>query len=265
MGSVWSAVDLQLDRRVAVKLIVESMSDLPDVRARFLREAQAAGKLTSPHVVQVLDYGLEGATPFMVLEWLEGEDLGRRIKRAGRLPIAEVATLLRQLGKGLRRAHEAGLVHRDIKPPNLFIAVNDGDETLKILDFGIAKGAAVSGGDDTKTGVVVGSLRYMSPEQARGLRTVDQRADLWSVGVVLFHAITGALPFQGESDADLLVKLCTEQARSPSSIAPELARFDAFFARVFDRDIEKRCQTIDDLVFEFLRAADLETPQPRAA
>jgi serine/threonine-protein kinase len=263
MGSVWSAVDQQLDRRVAVKLIVESMSDLPDVRARFLREAQAAGKLTSPHVVQVLDYGLEGATPFMVLEWLEGEDLGRRIKQSGRLPVGEVATFLRQLGKGLRRAHDAGLVHRDIKPPNLFIARNDGDETLKILDFGIAKGAAVSGGDDTKTGIVVGSLRYMSPEQARGLRTVDQRADLWSVGVVLFHALTGALPFQGESDADLLVKLCTEQARTPSSIAPELAHLDPFFARVFDRDIEKRFQTIDDLVFEFHRAADLEPPRPR--
>ncbi len=263
MGSVWSAVDVQLDRRVAVKLIVESMSDLPDVRARFLREAQAAGKLKSPYVVQVLDYGLEGSTPFMVLEWLDGEDLGRRLKRVGRLPLGEVAALLKQLGKGLRRAHEAGLVHRDIKPPNLFLVRHDEDETLKILDFGIAKGASIKAGEDTTTGVVVGSLRYMSPEQARGLRGVDHRAVVWSVGVVVYQALTGALPFEGEGDADLLVKLCTEQAKLPSARDPELARFDPFFARCFDRDIEKRFANIDDLVVELHRTAGLELPPPR--
>jgi len=261
MGSVWLAVDEQLDRRVAVKLIVDSMADLPEVRTRFLREAQAAGKLRSPYVVQVLDYGVDGSTPFMVLEWLEGEDLNQRLKRCGRLSPVEIAKLLRHLGKGLRRAHDADLVHRDIKPPNLFIARHDDEETLKILDFGIAKGGSVtSSGDNTKTGVVVGSLRYMSPEQARGLRAVDHRADVWSVGVVTFQALTGALPYEGEGDADLLVKLCTERPRRASDVDPGFGGYDAFFERCFDRDIEKRFDRVEDLVVAFHRAAGLEEP-----
>src|SRR5262249_36183786 len=140
------------------------------------------------------------------------------------------------------RAHQLGIVHRDLKPANIFLSPTDDGEIVKILDFGIARAMTKSStSDSTKMGDILGSPPYMSPEQVRGLKSVDQRADLWSVGVVVYRMLTGRLPFQSELPSDLMVRICTEAPPPPSSIAPDLSPLiDAFFACAFERDPERR-------------------------
>lgn len=255
MGSVWAARHAQLDMPVALKFI-DPVADAPEARARFEREARAAGQLRSPHVVQILDHGIDGDRPYIAMELLEGEDLGERLRREGRLSVAAAARILTQAAKALRRAHEAGIIHRDLKPSNIFLARFDDDEVVKLLDFGVAKlhvsGAIEGGNQFTQTGVVFGSPSYMSPEQARGVRVLDHRSDLWSLAVILFRAITGVKPFSASSIGDLVIKLCIDPLPVPSSIAPDLPRgVDAFFARAFERDPEKRFATAVEMAAAF--------------
>src|SRR4051812_25476825 len=201
MGSVWVARHLQLETPLAVKFIDPSMAATADVRSRFEREAKAAALLQGPNVVQIHDYGVDGGVPYIVMELLRGEDLGARLAREGRLPLPAVATVVHQVAKVLRKAHEAGIVHRDLKPTNVFIVEEDeGDEPgIKVLDFGVAKAPGLGvGSETTRTGTLIGSPRYMSPEQARGSKSVDHRSDLWSLAVIAFRAVTGAPPFPGD-------------------------------------------------------------------
>ncbi len=255
MGSVWRARHLSLDIDVAVKLMSAGLASSPEQRVRFAREARAAAQIRSPHVVQIHDHGVAGETPYIVMELLSGEDLGARLRREKRLSPAVTAGLARQMGRGLRKAHEMGIVHRDLKPANIFLSrTDDGEELVKILDFGIARAGAA--GDSTLTGELLGSPPYMSPEQARGLKSLDQRTDQWSLGVVLFRLLAGQLPFQGDQAGDVIVKICTEEAPLFSSVAPGLSRgLDAFFQRVFRRDPEQRFASIGELVDAFLEAA----------
>ena len=166
----------------------------------------------------------------MVMELLVGEPLDRRIERLGRLSLPETARILGQVCRALQRAHDAGIIHRDLKPENIFLvrSPDDDDEIAKVLDFGIAKIKAPPGEQgltsSTKTGAVLGTPYYMSPEQARGLRNIDHRADLWSLGVIAYKCVTGVLPFEGESVGDLLVKICTAPPPMPSVTTPGLPR-----------------------------------------
>jgi serine/threonine-protein kinase len=256
MGAVWVARHLQLGMPVAVKFIDVAAAAAPDARSRFEREARAAVRIQSPHVVGILDHGVDGETPYIAMELLEGEDLGRRLKRLGRLPPAVAAGLLDQIASGLQRAHEAGIVHRDLKPANIFLVLDDGEDLVKILDFGIAKwfrdgeGASV-----TRTGELVGSPDYMSPEQVRGSRDVGPQADLWSLGVIFFRAVTGKVPFKGETVGDLLVRICGDPIPLPSRIAPDLPPpIDAFFARALARDRAQRFRSAIEMAAAF-RAA----------
>jgi eukaryotic-like serine/threonine-protein kinase len=248
MGSLWVARQLQLQRLVAIKLMEPSLAASAQGRARFEREAQAAALIQSPHVVQIHDYGVEHDTPYIVMELLEGEDLGRRLKRERRLPLTTVARYFGQITRALRKAHEAGMVHLDLKPANIFLARDD-DEIVKVLDFGIAK--LINPGDATETtatGVVLGSVHYMSPEQARGRRGLDHRSDLWSLGVIAFRAITGELPFGGTQIGDVLVKVCADPIPRASSIFPGLSpEIDAFLLRALDRDPDARFQSAREL------------------
>ncbi|XXT24042.1 protein kinase [Sorangium sp. So ce429] len=274
MGSIWVARHLQLDVGVAVKLMASEYAASTTARARFEREARAAAQLKIPNVVHVHDYGIEDDTPFLVMELLEGEDLETRLAREGRLTGAATLTIVTQVCKALRRAHETGVIHRDLKPANLFLSRQDEDELLKVLDFGIAKAEGMLlAGKETKTGTLVGSPYYMSPEQVRRSKSLDRRSDLWSIGVIIYRCLTGRLPFPGEEIGEVFVAICTEDFPLPSSLAPELGpEVDRFFARALMRDPEHRFQSASELAEAFHAAihvhhppgAEIRAPQPSA-
>ena len=251
MGSVWEGRHASLGTRVAIKFIEADYADNGEARSRFDREARAAASIQSKHAIQIFDHGVtEDGKPYIVMEMLSGEPLDKRIQRLGRLPLQDTARLLMQVGRALAQAHEKGIVHRDLKPENIFMVHDEDDELAKVLDFGIAKiqsGADGSPGltSSTKTGAVLGTPYYMSPEQARGLRNVDHRTDVWSIGVIAYRAVTGNLPFEGESVGDLLVKICTSPVPVPSHALPGLPpAFDAWFARALEREPARRFATI---------------------
>lgn len=264
MGSVWVAQHLDLEITVAVKLMSPD-SETPDGtgspsissqssgsvsmgRSRFEREAKTAAQLKNANVVRVLDYGVFRETPYMVMEMLDGEDLASRLKRVTRLSISELAQVLVPVARALHVAHEAGLVHRDLKPGNIFLAVEGADEVPKILDFGVARSARkfdnAAAEDLTVDGMVVGTPGFMSPEQATGQKDIDHRADIWSLGVVAYYALTGVKPFPGPGTIDTLLQICHQEVRPPSQIVPELPpEVDAFIARALQKERRLRFQS----------------------
>jgi len=245
MGAVWVARHLELDVRVALKVMAPEHVDTAFARDRFHREARACAQIRSPHVVAVHDYGVADGVPFLVMELLEGEDLQACLAREGRLSLATAASVLLPVCKGLRRAHELGIIHRDIKPSNVFLARQGEELTVKILDFGVARITHDLASPMTRTGTLLGSPGYMSPEQARG-RRVDHRSDLWSLAVVLYECLTGRPPFVSQAIGDLLVEVCTEPIPLPTTLAPHLpAVVDTFFARALARNPDERFQTAD--------------------
>ena len=236
MGSVHEALDERTGTRVAVKVlhaeILKDGSSKDDVSkvSRFQREAKASASMQSRHIARMLDWGTDEPTgqPFMVMELLQGEDLQQLLKRTPILPPDVVLRIAAQACQGLVAAHEARVMHRDIKPANLFLARSDaGEITVKLLDFGIAKfrpDGREELGDTTnltRTGSMLGSPRYMSPEQARGSKALDHRTDLWSLGVVMYRALTGHMPHEdAEAMGDFIVLLCSEPPRSIHKHAP---------------------------------------------
>ncbi|NOK34963.1 protein kinase [Corallococcus exercitus] len=248
MGTIWLALDAQLQRRVALKLMDTHRVPSPSARQRFAQEAKAVARLQHPHVVQIHDYGVDGDVPFIVMELLEGEDLEALLGRRERLPLNTVALLLSQVTRALGAAHGAGIVHRDLKPANLFLARIDGEEVVKVLDFGVAQldaGIGVSEG-------IVGTPRYMSPEQLRGEPDVDLRSDLWSLAVVLYRALTGAFPFSGEVLSTRFRQAGTEKPLPASSLVPELGgEVDAFFARALALEPGERFASARELCAAF--------------
>ncbi len=272
MGTIWKAQHLVLNAPVAVKVIDRTAVPDEETLARFMREAQSAAALRSPHVVQILDYGIDGKVPFMAMELLEGENLAQRIKRTKRLSPKDTARVLSHIGRAIGRAHEAGIVHRDLKPENVFLVRNEDEEVAKVLDFGVAKieRQALSEGTRTRTGSILGTPFYMSPEQAQGNRTVDSRSDLWAMGVIAFECLTGKRPFYSDGLGDLVLAICIREIPVPSAIASVPLGFDAWWHRAVARDPEKRFQTARELV-EALREAlgleptDFSRESPRAA
>ncbi|WP_437621215.1 protein kinase domain-containing protein [Sorangium sp. So ce1151] len=267
MGFLWVARHLQLEVEVAIKFMMPQHADSPVARARFEREAKASAQLRTPNVVHVYDYGLEGDTPYLAMELLEGEDLAAYLKRRGRLDPAETLGIMSQVCKALRRAHEVGLIHRDLKPANIFLA-RQGEEVVKILDFGVAKSTGTGlAADATKTGTLIGSPHYMSPEQVRRSKTIDYRSDLWSLGVIIFECITGQLPFPGEELGDVLVEICTGDIPVPSQLAPDLwPELDQFVERALRREPAERFQSASELARAFASAVQrTPLPEPRGA
>ncbi|WP_437645313.1 serine/threonine-protein kinase [Sorangium sp. So ce362] len=264
MGSVWVARHVSLGSRVAVKFMAPTYATSSTFLARFEREARIAASLRSPHVVYVQDYGIDDDTPFLVMELLQGEDLGTRLQRVGRLSLLDATLILVQAGKAIRRAHEAGLVHRDLKPANLFLVrvEEEQEEVVKVLDFGIVKETRAHLTDEvTRTGEMIGSPHYMSPEQVRGEKDVDQRSDLWSLGVILFCAVTGELPFQGEQLGAVIANILVTPMPSASQLAPDLPpAIDAFFARALARDRAQRFQSIGEMIGDLRRLAGIASP-----
>src|SRR5882724_9030030 len=254
MGSVWLAQHLTLHSPVAIKLIDETVVTNPEALTRFLREAQAAASLRSPHVVQILDHGVDNGVPFIVMELLDGESLAARIERVRRLSPQETARIMTQVGRAMTKAHEAGVVHRDLKPDNIFLVRNDEEELAKVLDFGIAKssthGAAASVASTTRTGSVLGTPYYMSPEQAEGAKGVDHRTDIWAMGVIACECLVGSRPFDAETLGALLLAICAREMPVPSRVGPVPPAFDAWFARACSRDVGQRFATAKEAAQE---------------
>ena len=249
-ASVWIADHLALSTTVAVKLIDPELAKKESARERFRREATAAAQLRSAHVVQILDHGIEGDQPFIVMELLDGEDLFERLTHRTRISLRETSKVVTQVARALTRAHAAGIVHRDLKPENIFLVPNDDDEVVKVLDFGVAKfkdpGKAAM--QRTGLGTLIGTPHYMSPEQVKGISEIDYRADLWALGVIAFQCMTGELPFDSEGVGDLLIKISIGDIPVPSKIIPSIpANFDAWFLRACDRDPAKRFQSAREM------------------
>lgn len=254
MGSVWVAQHEQLRSEVAVKRLDPSIASNEEALARFNREAQALAALRSPNVVQVFDYGVDEGVAFIAMELLQGEALSSRIHRLGQLSIDETARFLGEVLRAIGKAHAAGVIHRDLKPDNIFICQDD-PEFAKVLDFGVAKVSATSQtgiASQTRTGAVIGTPYYMSPEQARG-QSIDIRTDLWSMGIIAFECLTGQLPFAGEAFGEILVAICTEDPKRPSQIANVPVGFDEWFLRAVNRDRELRFQSAREMWVELAR------------
>ncbi|HEX7667747.1 MAG TPA: serine/threonine-protein kinase [Polyangiaceae bacterium] len=259
MGIVAEATHLQLDERVALKFLRREVMKMPDVVARFDAEARAAVKLKSEHVARVSDVGhtAEGI-PFMVMELLDGADLGRAVADRGPLPIREACEYIIQACEGVGEAHARGIVHRDIKPENLFVVQRGDWGLVKVLDFGISKTALVGPSSidmsSRETTSIMGSPFYMSPEQLRSTKSVDHRSDVWSLGVVLFELLTGGTIFDETKEftelvADILEtphrKLCRFRRDAP----PEL---ESVIDRCLEKDRAKRFQNVAELAVALL-------------
>jgi serine/threonine-protein kinase len=250
MGVVVAAHHLQLDTRVAIKFLLPAMLSAPEAVARFTREARAASKITSEHVARVRDVGtLDTGAPYMVMEFLDGGDLAAWLQQRGRLDVGQAVDFVLQASEAIAEAHSLGIVHRDLKPANLFCLQRaDGLLSIKVLDFGISKVSDANDGSVTKTTAVMGSPLYMSPEQMTSSRDVDHRTDIYSLGVILFELLTGAVPFRGDSFPEICVKIATQPAPPLRSFRPEAPEaLDAVVKRCLEKDRTKRFGSIGEL------------------
>jgi serine/threonine-protein kinase len=255
-GIVVAATHLQLEQRVALKFLRRAL-DSDELRTRFEREARAIGRIESDHVVLVLDAGaLDDGAPYMVMEYLDGRDLARVLKEDGPLPVEQAVDCMLQVCEALRKAHAAGIVHRDLKPANLFLTrrVDDDGVHVKVVDFGISKILDRRLTDDgkphevTSAFDVLGSPRYMAPEQIRSSRDVDGRADLWSVGAVLFQLVTGRHAFDAEGNVHATVAVLSGEPQRLCALAPHAPReLEAVVARCLEKDVTRRFQSAIEL------------------
>lgn len=258
MGVVVVGHHLQLDEKVALKFLHPEALRNPEAVARFAREARAMVKIKSEHVVRVRDVDtLPNGAPYMVMEYLEGDDLGAVLEAAGVLPIHEAAEFVLQACVAVAEAHAAGIIHRDLKPPNLFrVRGAQGESSIKVLDFGISKmvdlGPAADG-HITRDNSPMGTPPYMSPEQVRASSSIDGRADIWALGIILFELLTGRPPFEAECVADILIKIATEPTPSLRDLRPEVpADLEALVFKCLEKAPERRFQTVPELATALL-------------
>lgn len=228
MATVWEATHLALNRRVAVKLVHLPGVSPAQARERFLREARVAAAVRHRNVVDILDFGTdEDGRPFMVMELLVGRPLSGRLEEAPIVGVEEAVHIMAGVLSGLAAVHDAAIIHRDLKPENVFLVEDEEGVSPKLLDFGVSRALDSRGGLKsvlpTVENAIVGTPHYMSPEQARGLRTVDHRSDLWSAGVMLFELLTGTLPFDGDASGDVIIRIATSAPPRLSVLRAELA------------------------------------------
>ncbi|HEY8079357.1 MAG TPA: serine/threonine-protein kinase [Labilithrix sp.] len=255
MGVVWAATNTTTGRRVAIKMLRDAKTEDPHVRRRFLREGKAASKVQHPNVVEILDVlELEEQTPAIVMEYLEGESLGQRIRRDRQLDLHEAAAILMPAVAAVGAAHSHGVVHRDLKPDNIFLAKGHepGERVVKVLDFGIAKIATdnVAGetANMTGTGAMLGTPYYMAPEQLFSDETLDYRCDIWALGVILYECISGRRPTQGDNFADIVKVIATQKIVPFRQAAPNVpAEIGELVERMLSFDKESRPQSLREV------------------
>ncbi|HEX4338161.1 MAG TPA: protein kinase [Polyangiaceae bacterium] len=259
MGAVYEGENIRIHRTVAIKVLHAGVAENQDAVQRFEREAQAAGRIGSEHIVEVLDLGnLPDGDRFMVMEFMDGDSLSARIQKRGRLTAQETYPVARQILEGLAAAHGAGIIHRDLKPDNVFLLKRRGGHAdfVKLLDFGISKFSALSGESGfsmTRTGAVMGTPYYMSPEQAKGAKGMDHRADLYAVGVILYECVTGRVPFNADTFNELLFKIVLETPQPIEQVIPDSdPSFNLIIQKAMAREPAVRYQTSH----EFQEAVD---------
>jgi serine/threonine-protein kinase len=253
MGAVYVAEHTLLGRQAAIKVLQREMSHRQDLVTRFFNEARAATAVKHPGIVEIYDFGYHtDGSAYIVMEYLEGETLASRLRRTGPLPAARAAALGRQVAGALGAAHARGIIHRDLKPDNIFIVrdpdIADGERT-KMLDFGIAKLAAgdQSGISKTRTGEVMGTPAYMSPEQSKGAGNVDARTDLYSLGCILFEMVCGRPPFVAEGGGEVMAQHIFAPVPAPSSITPVTPQLEQFLLRALAKDPAHRFQSAEEM------------------
>ena len=245
MGVVFRAEHPHINRRVAIKVLHPGADRNPEVVHRFFNEARAATEIRNEHIVEVLDFGtLPEGMPYLVMEWLDGESLGSLLRTTRKLPLGQAALIMSGIARALRAAHGKGVVHRDLKPDNVFLVKRDGEPDLvKVLDFGIAKllatGMPVQ--YQTQTGAIIGTPAYMSPEQCRGAKEIDHRTDVYALGVIGYQMLTGRLPFAADALGELLLKHLTETPAPADSLEPSVPpAVSQILSAALEKEPEKR-------------------------
>jgi tRNA A-37 threonylcarbamoyl transferase component Bud32 len=260
MGVVFRARDERLKRTVAVKVLPPELAYRRDIRARFIREAETAARLSHPNIVPIHAVGEANDLVYFVMGFVDGESLGVRLKRRGRLSLEEVRRIMRETSDALAAAHQQGVIHRDVKPDNILLEGTRG--RVMVTDFGIAKALSAEGGTLTDTGIAIGTPAFMSPEQAAGERVIDGRSDLYSLGVVGYQMLTGELPFQAPTVPGLLMQQIGTPATPVDRLRPETPRELALTVmRCLEKDPEDRWPSADAL----RRALETGTYSPPAA
>lgn len=252
MGVVVSATHLHLEQKVALKFMLPAAFGNPEALARFQREARAAVRLKSEHVAKVLDTGVfENNSPYIVMEYLEGTDLAGELERHGPLPLRTVAEYMIHACDALAEAHSLGIVHRDLKPANLFLTNRaDGTPMVKVLDFGISKVNSLteSGLGMTKTSSMMGSPLYMSPEQMRSAKDVDQRTDVWSLGIIMYELLGGRVPFNSDTLGGLLSMVMMEPHAPLETVRPDVPRDVCLLVNhCLEKDVNRRAASVADI------------------
>ncbi|APR86448.1 Serine/threonine-protein kinase pkn3 [Minicystis rosea] len=252
MGVVVAAQHIHLRQKVAIKFLLPDATQ--EVVERFLREARAAVRLKSEHVTRVLDVGeLEGGAPFMVMEYLEGSDLSQVLKKRGPLSVEDAVDYVLQACEAIGEAHQLGIVHRDLKPANLFLTKGaDGSAVVKVLDFGISKDTSDTSAEEemqlTRTRAVLGSPYYMAPEQMKSTRNVDARADIWSLGIILYQLLTKKVPYKAESFVALCIMVVNEDPPPPTTHRADLPPgLEAAILRALRKKPEERYASVSEL------------------
>jgi serine/threonine-protein kinase len=253
MGMVFAGVHVELDQRVAIKVVRPELSHNEEAVTRFLNEARAAARLRGQHVARVLDSGrLDSGIPYLVMEFLDGADLCKVLRRSGPLPVSAAVHYLLQACEAIAEAHAEGIVHRDLKPENLFlIRAPDGSPVVKVLDFGISKRQSADAKSLTDPTRGIGSPNYMSPEQMVAPETVDHRSDVWSLGAVLYELLAGHPPFQGHTLPAICVKVLREQPPSLTGQRPDVpVGIEHVVMRCLSKRREERFASVAELAHE---------------
>ena len=267
MGAVYEARHTVIDKRVAVKVLLERLVEKRELVGRLLKEARLASAIGHENIVDVTDFGTtEDARSFVVMEYLDGEPLSSLLAREAPLPAIRCLHIIGQVASALEAAHAKGIVHRDIKPENIFLIRRGDDDFVKVVDFGVSKAVRTADeGPDTlrltRTGTLFGTPLYMSPEQARGADDIDERADIWAVGVVFYECLTGEVPFRANNYLQVIAQVLNSEAMPPSRMLPELgipAAVESVVMKALAKDRTLRYQRMTDLLqdLERLKAGD---------
>ncbi|MEZ4221202.1 MAG: protein kinase [Polyangiaceae bacterium] len=250
LAVVYQGTDLERQERVAIKILRAEFGDSSEIVGRFLNELTATARVDHPNVARIHE-AVQAAdgTPYLVMELVSGIPLAARMNQ-GRLPVEQAAGIARNILAALALAHAAGVVHRDLKPGNVMLLGDPASSTeLKVLDFGIARVLDAAGGVQrkTKTGMLLGTPGYMSPEQIRSIKTTDPRADLWSVGILLYEMLTGCMAFEAENEFERLTKVLNSDPVPIERIAPQYAHWAPFFSRALAKDLGERFQNAEEM------------------
>ncbi|MEO5768030.1 MAG: serine/threonine-protein kinase, partial [Polyangia bacterium] len=257
MGAVYEARHTIIGKRIAVKVLLEKFLTKADFVARLLQEARLASAIGHEHIVDVTDFGTtDDGRAFVAMEFLEGESLAQLVMREAPLPVERSLRITRQVASALGAAHAKGIVHRDVKPENVYLIRRGDADFVKVVDFGISKAVKQGQGDDapdyhlTHTGLLLGTPLYMSPEQARGDEDLDHRVDVWAMGVMLYECLTGEVPFRANNYLGIISQVLTHTALPPSKLRPELGipeAVEAVVMRAMEKDRNRRYALMADV------------------